>query len=109
MGGRVILGSGFAAAKAFIPPKQNKMERSQPRMLHPAGVGSLTSSVPALGLPLPLLTASITCTQAGPGAGLPSRAQRRSGGKDLGSQTPQGVSQAWEGAGVRSRGHMHLP
>lgn len=110
MGGRVILGSGYDAAKAFIPPNQNKMERARPRMLHPAGAGRLTpclltahTGVAGGGRCLlpPCLHPASPQHQGGSGGALvaPGRGFKGEGwqwGKIWGRR---GCSQAWDGAG----------
>lgn len=81
MGGRVILGSGYATAKAFIPPNQNKMERAQPRMLHPAGVGRLTPCI------LAACTQYCPRVKAGPGGfGCTGGASKGVGGRVTGGR-----------------------
>lgn len=99
------MGSGFAAAKAFIPPNQNKMERAQPRMLHPAGVGSLTSSLPAPGI-------TQHRDRAG-GLGCPRGLKGVSGGRSGVTETTggqPGMGWGWgsvlSSAAGRSRGHV---
>lgn len=108
------MGSGFAAAKAFIPPNQNKMERAQPRMLHPAGVGSLTSSLPAPGLPAPPAAPGITRTETGPGGlgcpgGFAGGFEGKiwgHGGHRVSARHGMGLGSAPCSAAGRSGGHM---